>query len=129
MDGRDYDCQLLDYVPGEPIMDSRYLAPRVVARLGELAGRTVAALEGLDVPTPDKPMLWDLRNALDVVETLAPHMVNQERAQRVLRAARAAQQQVERRSARLPIQVIHGDVADNNVVCQTDLDGRPCRSG
>ena len=129
MDGQDYDCQLLDYVPGEPIMDSRYLAPRVVARLGELAGRTVAALEGLDVPTPDKPMLWDLRNALDVVETLAPHMVDQRRAQRVLRAARAAQQQVERRSARLPIQVIHGDVADNNVVCHTDLDGRPMPVG
>src|SRR4051812_35611263 len=36
VDGQDYDCQLLDYVPGEPIMDSRYLAPRVVARLESL---------------------------------------------------------------------------------------------
>lgn len=124
VDGQDYDCQLLDYVPGEPIMDSRYLAPRVVARLGELAGRITAALDGLDVPTPDRPMLWDLRNALDVVEALAPHMVDQRRAQRVLRAARAAQQQVQRSSARLPIQVIHGDVADNNVVCRTGPDGR-----
>lgn len=82
VDGQDYDCQLLDYVPGEPIMDSRYLAPRVVARLGELAGRVTAALEGLDVPTPHRPMLWDLRNALEVVEALAPHMVDQRRAER-----------------------------------------------
>lgn len=129
VDGRDYDCQLLDYVPGEPIMDSRYLAPRVVARLGELAGRITAALEGLDIPTPDRPMLWDLRNALEVVEALAPHMVDQRRAERVLRAARAAQPLVERRAARIPLQVIHGDVADNNVVCRTDPDGRPIPVG
>ncbi|WP_327667800.1 MULTISPECIES: aminotransferase [unclassified Streptomyces] len=129
VDGQDYDCQLLDYVPGEPIMDSRYLAPRVVARMGELAGRITAGLEGLDIPTPDRPMLWDLRNALEVVEALAPHMVDQRRAERVLRAARAAQQLVERRAARLPIQVIHGDVADNNVVCRTDPDGRPIPVG
>ncbi|CAM5589266.1 hypothetical protein SALBM311S_03171 [Streptomyces alboniger] len=129
VDGQDYDCQLLDYVPGEPIMDSRYLAPRVVARLGELAGRVTAALEGLDIPTPDRPMLWDLRNALEVVEALAPHMVDRRRAERVLRAARAAQQLVERRAARLPVQVIHGDVADNNVVCRTDPDGRPMPVG
>src|SRR4051794_17627949 len=113
VDGQDFDCQLLDYVPGEPIMDSRYLAPRVVAVLGELAGRITAALQGADLPASDRPMLWDLRNGLEVVEALTPHMVDQQRAERVLRAARAAQRQVEQGSARLPVQVIHGDVADN----------------
>ncbi len=129
VDGQELDCQLLDYVPGEPIMDSRYLAPRVVARLGELAGRISAALDGFDLLAPTGPVLWDLRNALQVVERLAPYMVDQRRADRVLRAARAAHERVDRLAARLPVQVIHGDVADNNVVCRTDLDGRPMPVG
>jgi 4-aminobutyrate aminotransferase-like enzyme/Ser/Thr protein kinase RdoA (MazF antagonist) len=135
LDDQAYDCQLLDYVPGEPIMDSRYLAPPVVARLGELAGRVTAALggagdgPGFELPVPERPPLWDLRNARALVEALAPHLTDRERAERVLRAARAADAQLGRVAERLPVQVVHGDVADNNVVCETGRDGRPMPVG
>ncbi len=61
--GVDLVCRLLDYVPGEPIMDSRYLAPPVVARLGELAGQVVAGLADFAGVEQERPRLWDLRNA------------------------------------------------------------------
>lgn len=122
-------CRLFDYVPGEPIMDSRYLAPRVVARLGELAGRTTASLAGLGMPDTDRPRLWDLRNAADVVEALAPFMTDTARAGHVVREARAAQARLRSLEARLPVQVIHGDLTDNNVVCEPGPDGRPMPVG
>ena len=74
-DDADLDSLLLDFVPGEPIMDSRYLAPRVVARLGELAGRVTSALEGFEKPPAARPSMWDLRHAYDVVQSLAPQML------------------------------------------------------
>ncbi|NNN35630.1 aminotransferase [Streptomyces sp. S3(2020)] len=132
VDGSELACLLLDFVPGEPIMDSRYLAPAVVARLGSIAGRVAAelsGLSGLDVPAVDRTRLWDLRNALTVVETLAPHLPDQIRAQRVLRAARAAHALVAPYADRLPVQLIHGDLTDNNVVCDTGPDGRPMPVG
>ena len=87
-DGADLDSLLLDFVPGEPIMDSRYLAPRVVARLGELAGRVTSALEGFEKPPAGRPSMWDLRHAYDVVESLAPQMPDPAAGQQVLRGGR-----------------------------------------
>ncbi|MET8944009.1 aminotransferase [Streptomyces sp. NPDC004542] len=122
--GTELACRLLDYVPGEPIMDSRYLAPSVVARLGELAGRIAAGLDGFRGVERERPRPWDLRDAATVLETLAPRLPDQDRAQRVLRTARAAAARVEPYADRLRVQTIHGDVTDNNVVCETTPEGR-----
>jgi 4-aminobutyrate aminotransferase-like enzyme/Ser/Thr protein kinase RdoA (MazF antagonist) len=127
--GTTLDCRLVDYLDGEPVMDSRYLAPRVVARLGEVAGRMAAGLADFTVPEGGRTGLWDLRNALGAVESLAPLMTDWEEADRVLSAARAAHAQVAEVAARLPVQVIHGDVTDNNVVCRREPDGRPLPVG
>lgn len=124
VDGVALSCRLLDFVPGEPIMDSRYLAPVVVARLGELAGQIAAALADFTAPETDRFRPWDLRNALEVIETLAPHWPDRARAGRVLRAARTAHALVEPHARDLPVQFVHGDITDNNVVCETARDGR-----
>ncbi|MGI5440923.1 aminotransferase [Streptomyces shenzhenensis] len=129
-EGGDLACRLLDYVPGEPIMDSRHLAPPVVAGLGELAGCIAAALADLAVaeqPGPDR--LWDLSCAPAVIEALAPRLPDRARADRVLAASRAAWALVRPYAQALPVQVIHGDVTDNNVVCEPGPDGRPMPAG
>lgn len=123
------DSLLLNFVPGEPIMDSRYLAPQVVARLGKLAGRVTNALDGFEKPAASRPSMWDLRNALGVVESLAPQLPDSGMAEEVLDAARRAARLVEPHHALLPIQAIHGDLADNNLVCEVDVDGRPLPVG
>ncbi|MFJ4199951.1 aminotransferase [Streptomyces sviceus] len=124
LDGGELACRLLHFVPGEPIMDSRYLAPAVVARLGALAGQIAAALADFTAPDPDRFRPWDLRNALAVVEALAPHWPDRARADQVLSAARTAYALVEPHAKDLPVQFVHGDITDNNVVCETAKDGR-----
>ncbi|MDH6566012.1 4-aminobutyrate aminotransferase-like enzyme/Ser/Thr protein kinase RdoA (MazF antagonist) [Streptomyces sp. SAI-117] len=124
VDGAPLDCRLLEFVPGEPIMDSGYLAPAVVARLGDIAGRIAAALADFTAPEPDRFRPWDLRNALAVTEALAPHWPDRARADRVLSAARTAYALVEPHAKDLPVQFVHGDITDNNVVCETARDGR-----
>ena len=128
-DDANLDSLLLDFVPGEPIMDSRYLAPRVVARLGELAGRVTSALEGFEKPPAARSSMWDLRHAYDVVESLAPQMPDPAAGRQVLQAARLATNLVEPHHGLLPQQVIHGDLTDNNLVCEVDGDGRPLPVG
>ncbi|MFE2040229.1 aminotransferase [Streptomyces sp. NPDC059477] len=125
VDGVDLCARLLDHVPGEPIMDSRYLAPEVVARLGALSGRVAAGLAGFSAPDEDGPRLWDLRNGLAVVEALTPQLTDRAAAEHVRAAARAAHARLAPYVARLPVQTIHGDVTDNNVVCDPGPDGRP----
>lgn len=129
VDGAALSCRLLDFVPGEPIMDSRYLAPAVVTRLGELAGQIAAALADFTAPETDRFRAWDLRNALEVIETLAPHWPDRARADRVLRAARTAHALVEPHAKDLPVQFVHGDITDNNVVCETARTAAGCPSG
>ncbi|MEU0949261.1 aminotransferase [Streptomyces canus] len=124
LDGAELACRLLHFVPGEPIMDSRCLAPAVVARLGALAGQIAAALADFTAPEPARFRPWDLRNALDVVEALAPHWPDRARADQVLSAARAAHFLVETHAKGLAVQFVHGDITDNNVVCETAKDGR-----
>ncbi|MEV7283232.1 aminotransferase [Streptomyces sp. NPDC093252] len=125
VDGVELHARLLDHVPGEPIMDSRYLAPEVVAALGTLSGRVAAGLAGLTTVEGEGFRQWDLRNGLAVVETLAPYLADRAAADRVRAAARAADDLLEACAARLPVQTIHGDVTDNNVVCEAGPDGRP----
>ncbi|MET8829878.1 aminotransferase class III-fold pyridoxal phosphate-dependent enzyme [Streptomyces sp. NPDC004610] len=125
VDGTELHARLLDHVPGEPIMDSRYLAPEVVAALGTLSGRVAAGLAGLGTVEGEGFRQWDLRNGLAVVETLAPYLADRTAADRVRAAARAADDRLEPYVARLPVQTIHGDVTDNNVVCEPGPDGRP----
>ncbi|MGV9311885.1 aminotransferase [Streptomyces sp. NPDC003691] len=127
--GVELSVRLLDHVPGEPIMDSRHLAPSVVARLGALSGKVAAGLAGFDTQEPDGPRLWDLRNGLAVVEALAPRLPDRTVAERVLGAARAAAARLAPYAGRLPVQTVHGDVTDNNIVCDTGPDGRPQPAG
>lgn len=122
--GTGLSCQLLEFVPGEPVMDSRYLAPAFVSRLGEIAGRITVALAGFDAPEGDHFRPWDLRNSLMVVEALAPRWSDEARAARVLEAAREAYAALDTYAGQLPVQFVHGDVTDNNIVCETGADGR-----
>lgn len=122
--GAELACRLLDFVPGEPIMDSRYLAPAVVARLGEIAGQITASLADFTAPDPARFRAWDLRNAVAVIEALAPQWPDRTRAEQVLSAARTAYALVEPHAKDLPVQFVHGDITDNNVVCETGEDGR-----
>ena len=129
VDGHPLVARLLTWVDGAPIMDSRYLAPRVVGQLGEMAAHTVTGLADFSHPGTERRSQWDLRNAPEVVATLLGHVTEAAERDALAAAVVAARAVLDPRAADLPVQVIHGDVSDNNIVCDPGVDGRPVPVG
>ncbi|BBY61037.1 aminotransferase [Mycolicibacterium sarraceniae] len=116
-DGTVLHPRIIAHLDGGTMTGERYLTPARSAALGALAGRTVRALAGFDHPGVDRVLQWDLRHAQRTVEVLAPHITDTARRETVEAAAAAAWQLVADLSDDLPVQVIHGDLTDDNVVC------------
>ena len=64
----------------------------------------------------DRVLQWDLRHGPGVVEFLADHIADAELRERVTRVARAEARRVVRVAALLPVQVVHGDLTDDNLM-------------
>ncbi|GAA4978347.1 phosphotransferase [Kineococcus glutinatus] len=109
--------RLLRHLPGGTLSGSGYLSPRVVAALGDVAGRVSVALADFEHPGLRHVLQWDLQHAAQVVEQLAHHVGDPVLRERITDAARSAQAVVERVAADLPRQAVHGDLTDDNVVC------------
>jgi 4-aminobutyrate aminotransferase-like enzyme/Ser/Thr protein kinase RdoA (MazF antagonist) len=117
-------ARLVTFIEGEPLSDSRYLAPPIVAALGELAGRASHALASYDGPLPPRELQWDLRNAHEVVSRLATFVAVPGGADAARNAARAAAEALAPFVDRLPVQAVHGDLTADNVIATVDADGR-----
>ncbi len=105
-----------EFADGEPMVDAGYLAPVVLAEFGALAAASVQALAKLSHPGLDRPNIWDMREAFDETLRLAPAITDGGLRARVLHAARNADAALQPIRERLPVQAIHGDLTDDNVV-------------
>lgn len=112
--------RLIRYLPGGTLTGSGYLPPKAVARLGELAARTSVALADFDHEGLDRVLQWDPRHGDRVVELLAPHHPDPEKRARVTDAAAAAWARIDAVATDLPVQAVHLDLTDDNVVCTAD---------
>jgi 4-aminobutyrate aminotransferase-like enzyme/Ser/Thr protein kinase RdoA (MazF antagonist) len=110
-------ARIIAYLPGGTLSGDRYLRPAHIAALGDLAGRTCRALAGFDHPGVDRVLQWDLRHAMRTVELLAAHVADPHRRNAVESAAAAAWRTVADLAGDLPVQIIHGDITGDNVVC------------
>jgi 4-aminobutyrate aminotransferase-like enzyme/Ser/Thr protein kinase RdoA (MazF antagonist) len=117
-------ARIIRFLPGRTLSGERYLRPAQVAALGDLAGRTCRALASFDHPGVDRVLQWDLRHAQRTVEVLAVHISDPHRRLAVEAAAMAAWQVIAGLACDLPVQVIHGDITGDNVVC-ADTDAVP----
>lgn len=108
-------ARLLTYVEGTPLMDVPSFGKAEARMLGETAGRIVAALAGFEHAGTTRTTQWDVRAAPDVVRALLHHVPESLRA-RVANASLDSVARVAAVSPALPLQVIHGDVTDDNLV-------------
>ncbi|WP_329320975.1 aminotransferase [Streptomyces sp. NBC_01262] len=122
-------ARLLSFVPGGPLADAAYLAPAVMARLGDLAARVASGLADCRHPGLDRTLQWDIRNTRRVHETLAGHVTDPDRAAILRRAVEDSCDRLDALSPQLRVQPVHGDITDDNVVCEPGRDGRPVPSG
>lgn len=119
VDGVEMQARVLEFLDGETL--SGYLAPRVVERMGDLAARIALALDGFDAPGAARTHQWDLRSAPGVLAELLPFVRDRALADRLRSAAASAWRVVEGVADRLPVQVIHGDLTDDNLVTSDPL--------
>ncbi|MBO1902065.1 aminotransferase [Leucobacter weissii] len=113
-----------EFAEGEPLVDQGYLAPVVLAEFGALAAASANALAGLVHPGLDRPHMWDLRVAHAETVKLAPSITDAELRARILAAADEAAAALAAVAPELPVQAIHGDLTDDNVMGVRGADGR-----
>ena len=125
--GATYLVRLVTFVEGSPLVDT-HLSPPILYSLGHIAGELVRALESFEHPAADRVMQWDPRHVGAVVEALAPHIEDPRRHALVLGLAASASEAVERLVPTLPVQIVHCDLTDWNVIGRRDGAGRlmPC---
>ena len=113
-----------EFAEGEPVVDAGYLAPVVLAEFGALAAASVNALAALTHPGLDRAQMWDMRVAHEQTLALAPAIADPALRTRVLAAAEEARASLAEVAADLPVQPIHGDLTDDNVMGRRGADSR-----
>lgn len=88
--------------------------------MGELAGHASLALAGFEHPGLDRVLQWDLRHADRVIDLLAHYHPDEAKRAMVTDAAARAWADVQAVAADLPVQAVHLDLTDDNVVCTTE---------
>ncbi|MGA1835667.1 aminotransferase class III-fold pyridoxal phosphate-dependent enzyme [Herbiconiux sp. 11R-BC] len=115
----------LSFVEGTPLSGPQTIDAATAATLGALAARSVRALAGFEHPGIERDLEWDLRNAGRLVTELLPFVGDAGLAARIRSAGRAAQDALAAlEEEELPLQAVHGDLTDDNVVGRRTAAGR-----
>jgi 4-aminobutyrate aminotransferase-like enzyme/Ser/Thr protein kinase RdoA (MazF antagonist) len=112
--------RIIEHLDGGTLTGGAYLSPAAVARMGELAARTSVALAGFDHDGLDRVLQWDPRYADRVVALLSVHHPDPAKRRRVTDAATAAWADLAAVASALPLQAVHLDLTDDNVVCAAE---------
>ncbi|BBP62719.1 hypothetical protein PHLH5_02600 [Pseudomonas sp. Cab53] len=120
VEGQGVHVRLLEYIDGQPLTQFKHLEPGLVKGLGRLCAQIDQALATFDHAGLERTLQWDARHAHTLIEHLLP--VIQDDAQRSLIAdiAQQAERRLQPLKASLPVQAIHMDITDDNVVWQRD---------
>ena len=123
--GRDHCVRLLTFVDGTPLIDRQYLSPTVLGALGRTLAEASTVLAGLEHPGLDRALQWDLRVGEEVVADLL-HFVRDPHKRDLLESALSRlTKRLRPLRDELPVQAIHGDITDDNVVFYIDEAGLP----
>lgn len=109
-------ARVISFVSGSTLTGSGYLAPRVVERLGELAAAVSVALADQTHPASGRVLQWDLRHAERVIAEIARTEPDADVRAVCAEATAAALAALRPVAARLPRQLGHFDVTDDNVL-------------
>lgn len=114
-DGVQHFARRFQYVPGTSLLDAQYLSAVMMQHVGTLTGKVSATLTNFTHPGLERKTQWDLRVAGQVCEGLLESIRDENRREKVRAALKAAQRSLEDMSE-LPVQAVHGDVTDDNIM-------------
>ncbi|MEW2303135.1 aminotransferase [Streptomyces sp. NPDC006655] len=113
-------ARLLRHLPGGPLSGRRHLSPGTVAAMGTIAGKASTVLRDFRHPGLERVLQWDLRYADRVVARLAGHVDEPDRRAAVRTATAAAWAHVQELASELPLQAVHLDLTDDNLIRRPD---------
>lgn len=116
-DGEVLPVRMLTFLEGAPLASVESFSAQTVDALGELSGQV--ARELAELPSTEgleRRLQWDLRSASRVVDRLIDKVTDPARRERVAKAASEAARRLDRVSAALRVQPVHGDITDDNVL-------------
>jgi Ser/Thr protein kinase RdoA (MazF antagonist) len=104
---QEYLAHVVTFIEGEPLFERPTLDLAGSGALGLAAGEMVRSLAGFSHPGAVRDSEWDLRSAGAVLEEKDPSLRH---------AVSASLARVAGLGSSLPIQVVHGDISDSNVL-------------
>ena len=114
-------CRVLPFIEGRMLADVNPLQPALLDDLGRKLARLDHALEGYSHPALKRPLLWDLVDASQIVETYAPLLDGRGRVKSLVGYfADRFRQRVLPHADRLRRAVVHNDANRGNVVVEAD---------
>ena len=118
--GQPVHVRLLDYIEGQSLTHLDHLPGSVVAGFGRLCGEMDLVLAGFDHPGLERTLQWDARHANALIAHLLPVITDEQQRRLIADAAEQAERHLQPLVDKLPVQAIHMDITDDNVVWQRD---------
>ncbi len=112
--------RLLEYIEGQSLTHLDHLPTSVVAGFGRLCGEMDLALAGFDHAGLERTLQWDARHANALIAHLLPVIADDKQRAQIAHVAEEAKRHLQPLIDRLPVQAIHMDITDDNVVWQRD---------
>lgn len=118
--GQTLHVRVLDYIEGRSLTHLPHLGIELVAGLGRLCGQMDLALADFQHPGLERTLQWDARHAQALIEHLLPVIEDPRQRALIAAAAQRAERHLRPLVDQLPVQAIHMDITDDNVVWRRD---------
>ena len=114
--GSQHLCRVLPYIEGQLLSSSDPLRKDLLEDLGRCLASLDRALESFSDAALERPILWDMCDALATLETFKPLLASAQRGELIEYFEAGFRRRVSPRQAQLRRGVIHNDANDNNVL-------------
>lgn len=112
--------RVLEFINGQSLAHVAHLNRHIVTGLAQLCARFDVALAGFEHAGLDRVLQWDPRHAFALIEHLLPVIPDADKRACIAEAAEQAQAYLLPLVASLPVQAIHMDITEYNVVWARD---------
>ncbi|MEG5264159.1 aminotransferase [Pseudomonas sp. JDS28PS106] len=116
LDGQPVHVRVLSFIDGQSLAHVGHLPRDVVTRLGEVCARVDQALAGFEHPGLDRVLQWDPRHALALARHLLPVVEDADERACLLEASEQAHRHLLPLISALPVQAVHLDITEHNVM-------------
>ncbi|MEE4104373.1 aminotransferase [Pseudomonas viridiflava] len=120
IDGQPVHVRLLEFIDGQSLGHVAHLGRDVVVGLGELCAKVDRALADFEHPGLERILQWDPRHAYALIKHLLPVIESADARACLIEAGEQAHRRLLPLIPALPIQAVHLDITEHNVVWLRD---------